>query len=89
MPSQRIDSSPDTSATCADEPVAEAAIMGLLLSSKDHGLWSREELVRTLSAPRLDVVDALTGLVASELVHELGEFILASRAARAFDRLDL
>ena len=71
------------------EPVAQAAILGLLLSKDHHGVWSADELVRELSAPRLDVTDAIANLKATGLVHELDGFVLASRAAQSFDKLEL
>ncbi len=93
MQGQRIDSSILANATEAPEdsrcPSAQAAIIGLLLSKEHHGLWSTEELVRELSAPRLDVTDAIENLKATGLAHELDGFVLASRAAWSFDQLDL
>ena len=68
---------------------ADAAIMGLLLGRDHHGLWSKDELVRELSAPRLDAMDAIANLKATGLVHELGDFVMASRAAWHFDQLEL
>jgi hypothetical protein len=73
----------------SSEQVAEAAIMGLLLSSGHHGLWSKEELVREISASHLEVVDAIASLAGAGLVHELDDFVLASRAAERMDQLDL
>jgi hypothetical protein len=93
MQGQSIDSSTLANARAADEesrePVAQAAIVGLLLGKDHHGLWSKEELVRELSAPRLDVVDAIANLKATGLAHELGDFVMASRAAWHFDQLEL
>jgi hypothetical protein len=67
----------------------EAAIMGLLLNFDAGSIWAVEELVSQLSAPRLEVVDGLAELVATGLVHRLGDFVFATRAASSFDRLDL
>ena len=67
----------------------EAAILGLLLNFEAGSIWAVEELVRQLSAPRLDVIDGLAELAASGLVHRLGDFAFATRAASSFDRLDL
>lgn len=95
MPSQRIDSHP-CARTGTDELSdghhqghVEGAIIALLLSDDHHGLWSREELIRELSASRLEVVDALASLAAAGLMHELGDFVAVSRAARRMDQLDL
>ena len=93
MQGQRIDSSIFANATEAPEEsresVAQGAILGLLLGKDHHGLWSKHELVRELSAPRLDVMDSITNLKATGLVHELGDFVMASRAAWHFDQLEL
>ena len=73
-----------------DQGRTEAAIIALLLSTDHHGLWSREELIRELSASRLEVTDALAGLAASGLIHELGpDFVAATRAAQRMDDLEL
>lgn len=71
------------------DDATQAAILHLLLGEDHHGLWSRAELHLALSADALTVNDALADLLAAGLAHELGDFILASRAARSFDRLDL
>jgi hypothetical protein len=94
MQGQRSESCPIAQATrtVADSPagpVAESAIMGLLLSEDHHGLWSKEELVREINTPRLEVIDAIASLAAAGLVHELEDFVLASRAARHMDQLEL
>lgn len=68
---------------------AEAAILGLLLNFEAGSIWAVEEVVRQLSAPRLDVVDALAELEAAGLLHRLGDFVFATRAASSFDRLQL
>jgi hypothetical protein len=69
---------------------AEAAIIVLLLSGDHHGVWSREELIRELSASRLEAADALSGLAGAGLIHELGpDFVVVSRAAQRMDQLDL
>lgn len=72
-----------------DAGSVEAAILGLLLNFDAGSIWAVEELVRQLSAPRLDVFDGLAELVASGLVHRIGDFVFATRAASSFDRLDL
>jgi hypothetical protein len=72
-----------------EERQAEGAILGLLLNFDAGGLWSVEEVVRQLSASRLEVVDGLAGLQASGLIHRVGDFVFATRAASSFDRLEL
>lgn len=68
---------------------AEAAILGLLLDFDAGSIWAVEELVRQLGAPRLQVLDGLASLEAAGLIHRLGEFAFATRAASSFDRLEL
>jgi hypothetical protein len=68
---------------------AEGAILGLLLNFDAGSLWSVEELVRQLSASRLEVIDALASLQAAGLIHRLGDFVFATRAASTLDRLAL
>lgn len=68
---------------------AEGAILGLLLNFETGSLWSVEELVRQLSAPRLEVMDGLASLLAAGLIHRVDDFVFATRAASSFDRLEL
>jgi hypothetical protein len=71
------------------ERQAEGAILGLLLNFDAGSLWSVEEVVRQLSASRLEVIDGLASLQAAGLVHRVGDFVFATRAASSFDRLEL
>jgi hypothetical protein len=71
------------------ERSAEAAILGLLLNFEAGSIWAVDEIVRQLSAPQLDVVDGLGELEAAGLIHRLGDFVFATRAASSFDRLEL
>jgi hypothetical protein len=68
---------------------AEGAILGLLLNFDAGSLWSVEEVVRQLSASRLEVIDGLASLQATGLIHRVGDFVFATRAASTFDRLEL
>jgi hypothetical protein len=68
---------------------AESAILALLLNFDAGSIWAVDELVRQLSAPRLDVLDGIAELEGAGLVHRLGDFVFASRAASSFDRLEL
>lgn len=67
----------------------EAAILGLLLNFDAGSIWAVEELVRQLSASRLEVLDAIVELAACGLIHRIEDFVFAARAASSFDRLDL
>lgn len=96
MQGQRIDSEPDT-ATLAqdiserncDQRWVESAVMLLLLSGGYDGPWTDTELERELSASSLQVQDALAALSGSGLVHLQDELVIASRAARRMDQLEL
>jgi HD-like signal output (HDOD) protein len=72
------------------------AILGLLID--DHqGLWSLSELDRSLTSsgriaagaepPRHVTEDAVEALYAAGLLHRVGQFVFASRAAHAAQRL--
>jgi hypothetical protein len=67
----------------------EGAILGLLLNFESGSLWSVEEVVLQLSAPRLEVIDGLASLRAAGLIHRVGDFVFVTRAASSFDRLEL
>jgi hypothetical protein len=67
----------------------EGAILGLLLNFEDGSIWAVDELVRQLSAPRVEVIDGLTSLEAAGLIHRLEDFVFATRAASSFDRLEI
>lgn len=71
------------------EKQAEGAILGLLLNFEAGSLWSVEELIRQLSASRLEVIDGLASLQATGLVHRIGDYVFATRAASSFDQLEL
>ena len=67
-----------------------SGIITLLLSGDHHGVWSREELIRELSASCLEATDAISGLAGAGLIHKLGpDFVAVSRAAQRMDQLDL
>jgi hypothetical protein len=54
------------------QPVTEAAIMTLLLSSSHQGPWTRAELELEMSSAPLHVQDTLRALQGSGLVHVQG-----------------
>ena len=76
-------------ATLGQESQAESAILGLLLNFDSGSLWSVEEVMRQLSSSRLEVIDGLANLEAAGLIHRVGDFVFATRAASSFDRLEL
>jgi hypothetical protein len=57
----------------------DKAVMELLLI-EHRGLWAVEEVVREIGDP-IDVKDSLARLHGVGLIHRLGGFVLASRAA--------
>jgi hypothetical protein len=68
---------------------AQGAILGLLLNFEAGSMWSVEEVVGQLSASRLEAIDGLASLQAAGLIHRVGDFVFAARAASSFDRLEL
>jgi hypothetical protein len=64
----------------------ETAVLALLLGEQPRSLWSIDEIERELG-DALAARDALQRLEATGLVHRLGEFAFASRAAARFDAL--
>ncbi len=91
MRDQRIPGNPP------DDPSSlKQALLGLLL--EDHtGLWTLAELDRQLhpssdtepggQPDTVDVEDAIEDLYAAGLIHRLGTFIFATRAAHEANRL--
>ena len=69
------------------------ALMGLLL--EDRTLWSLAELHRSLTPANGDtptkvapaIEDAVEDLYAAGLVHRIGNYVFATRAAHAAERL--
>jgi hypothetical protein len=71
------------------EMQAEGAILGLLLNFEAGSMWSVEEVVNQLSVSRVEALDGIASLQAAGLIHCLGDFVFATRAASRFDRLEL
>ncbi len=74
----------------------DEALLGLLID--DHpGLWSLDELTRSLTSsaqiangddlPTHDTEDAIERLYAAGLIHRIGGFVFATRAAHTAQRL--
>jgi hypothetical protein len=79
------------------EQAFDTALLGLLVHDHD-GLWSIAELARTLSSsaqaaatedgpPTYETEDAIERLHAAGLIHRVGPFVFASRAAHMAQRL--
>jgi hypothetical protein len=71
-----------------DDDRVRGAVLRLLLTSQSHQLWSVAELEREIG-DRVATVDAIASLHAAGLIHRCGDFVLATRAALAMDRLPL
>ena len=80
----------------AVEDALDQALLDLLVH--DHpGLWSLHELTRSLTSssqtsggnepPTHDTEDAIERLYAAGLIHRVGQFIFATRAAHNAQRL--
>lgn len=76
-------------------PELHQAMLVLLLEKDGPTLWSLTELDRTLmsssrsKAPAIDtdIEDAVEDLYAAGLVHRVGQFVFATRAAHIAERL--
>jgi hypothetical protein len=64
----------------------DRALLGLLLRSGPHGLWSLEELGREIG-DSLYVQDAVNRLHGQGLIHRLGDFVFVTRAAARVEEL--
>ncbi len=90
-------SQPNPAATAGTaEASFDEALLGLLID--DHpGLWSLAELNRSLTSssqttdggepPTHDTEDAVERLYAAGLIHRVGQFVFATRAAHTAQRL--
>ncbi len=84
---------------CSPGPVEDSldeALLGLLVD--DHpGLWSLDELTRSLTSssqtadgdepPSHDTEDAIERLYAAGLIHRVDQYVFATRAAHTAQRL--
>jgi hypothetical protein len=70
-----------------DDARVDGAILGLLLAADAHGLWSVDELTRQIG-DRVATVDSLARLYGAGLIHRIGDFVFATRAAIEGDALD-
>ena len=77
------------------EDAFDTALLGLLIHDHD-GLWSLPELARSLTSsaqasgdgpPTHETEDAIERLYAAGLIHRVGGFVFASRAAHAAQRV--
>jgi hypothetical protein len=78
------------------EDAFDTALLGLLIDDH-HGLWSLAELSRSLTsstqaasgdpAPSHETEDAVERLYAAGLIHRVGQFVFATRAAHVAQRL--
>jgi hypothetical protein len=66
----------------------EATVLSFLLGPDVEGMLSHDEVVRELGERDM-VLAALARLSSKGLVHRLGSYVFATRAARRFDELRL
>ncbi len=87
---------PAAGSGCAAEDSVDEALLGLLVC--DHpGLWSITELSRSLTSSAqtaddgeietCDTEDAIERLHAAGLIHRIGTYVFATRAAHTAQRL--
>jgi hypothetical protein len=73
-----------------DDESFDSALLALLTHDHD-GLWSLAELARTMgssaTAADYETQDAIERLHADGLIHRVGDFVFATRAAHAAQRL--
>jgi hypothetical protein len=65
----------------------QRAVIELLVS--DSALWTVDEVVREVSSPELDVIDAIAALQGFGLVHRYDDVVFPTRAARQLDEIGL
>ncbi len=77
----------ETSRAGAAERVdARRLVLGLLLAEQDQRPWLPGEIELEIG-DRISTVDAIDQLYAEGLVHRLGEFVFATRAAVNMERI--
>jgi hypothetical protein len=70
------------------DATVDGAVLGLLLHGEARGPWSIDEVVREIAAAeQITAIDSLTRLHGAGLVHRLGDFVFATRAAVEFDAI--
>lgn len=71
-----------------EEDGVDAAVLAMLLAEDAQRPWSLDEVALELG-DRLHATDALNRLQAAGLVHRVGDFVFAARAALHAARLQL
>jgi hypothetical protein len=69
------------------ESHAEDCILRWLLDSEQQRPWSVDEVAREYG-DRLVAIDALANLNGVGLIHRMGDFVFATRAAIRFNQID-
>ena len=85
MQEQRMPGAPSRAIRSEEE--LDSLVLGLVLDSPS-GLWSVHELGREIR-DRVAAEDAVPRLEAAGLLHRLGEFVFATRAARRAGELQV
>jgi len=76
----------DTRALSLSEPVIDGTIMASLLADDAQRPWTVDEIVREIGS-EVAVSDSLNRLYGGGLIHRLGGFVFATRAALRSDLL--
>lgn len=71
----------------AESEKAERGILFLLLNSEQQRPWSVNEVAREYG-DRMTAIDALANLNGIGLIHRMGDFVFATRAAIRFDQIN-
>lgn len=79
---------PDQITPADEDEMTDGAIFGLLSGCDDQRPWSVDEIARELGDHNR-AVDGLARLYGSGLIHRMGEFVWATRAALAADAISL
>lgn len=70
-----------------DERHVDKTVLALLLDEERGEIWSVSELVREIGGLESDTLDSIARLHGAGLIHRIGEFAFATRAAVVFEEV--
>ena len=76
-----------THGLATERDAVQQALLDLLLTDEDPGLWSHDEIARAMGDPVV-AIDVTHTLQAAGLLHRLGDFVFPTRAAARYRRLE-